>query len=76
MKQVLAEALTNEHYVEAIIDDKLDENGQQLFKVRWFGFNSEHDTWEPRTSFNDSAIIDNYLSERDTSQKNGSDVAK
>ena len=44
--------ITDQYYVEKIIDYKY-ENSQDLFKVRWFGYTEQEDTWEPIQSFND-----------------------
>ena len=62
---------TNRYYVEKIIDSKI-VNNQRLFKVRWFGFESEDDSWEPKENFDDPTIVDNFL--LSSASSDGSDV--
>lgn len=38
------------HIVEKIVDEK-EEQGEQLYKVRWFGYGSDEDTWESAGAF-------------------------
>ena len=38
------------YVVERIIDHKI-RNGKHVWRVRWRGYGSEDDTWEPATSF-------------------------
>lgn len=52
---------TNHHYVEKIVESKI-ENGIELFRVRWFGFPESEDTWEPSEAFDDPMIIQNFKS--------------
>ena len=61
LKLVQGKEATNEFFVEDILDHKL-VNNQLLFKTRWFGYLPSDDTWEPRSSFHDQAVVDNYLS--------------
>lgn len=76
LKPIIAQTLTNEFYAEAILDDKQEPDGSQKFKVRWFGYGPEHDSWEPKENFNDESIINNYLEEKDLrSHLEESDVA-
>lgn len=48
-----------EYEVEAIIDHVVRE-GQNMYLVRWKGFNSEEDTWEPETNLNCPSLIQAY----------------
>ena len=36
-------------------------NGTIKFRVRWFGFSEEDDTWEPESSFDDPEIVRRFL---------------
>lgn len=46
--------------VENILDHKFTKN-QRRFLVRWKGFNSNHDTWEPEKCLNCPKILNTYL---------------
>jgi hypothetical protein len=41
---------SDEYIVEKILDHKVDK-GVHLWRVRWRGYGSEEDTWEPASSF-------------------------
>lgn len=60
LKLIPSASLTNSFFVEAILDSKLVK-GKRLFKTRWFGYLPEQDTWEPADSFDDPAIVENFL---------------
>ena len=48
------EATEEEHYeVQAIVDDKIEPDGQHLYKVRWKGYPPSEDTWQPETQTQD-----------------------
>jgi hypothetical protein len=51
--------LTDSFQVEQLLDWKV-ENGIDLFKVRWFGYGPDDDSWEPASSFDDPAIVYNF----------------
>jgi len=36
--------------VERILDEKLSETGELFYKVRWAGYSSEDDTFEPASA--------------------------
>lgn len=60
--------------VHKIVDFKL-ENGTALYKVRWFGFNENDDTWEPESSFEDPEVPRRFFSDFESSSiLAGSDV--
>ena len=39
-----------QYEVQAIVDDKIESDGQHLYKVRWKGCSTSEDTWEPEAS--------------------------
>jgi hypothetical protein len=48
--------------VDAIMEDKVDEHGQPLYRVRWTGWDDDEDTWEPASSFDVCPeVLDEYL---------------
>ena len=45
------EATEEKQYeVQAIVDDKIEPDGQHLYKVRWKGCSASEDTWKPEAS--------------------------
>lgn len=46
-------------YVEDIIDHRRSNNRDE-YLVKWHGYDSSHNTWEPVSSFEDRASIDRY----------------
>ena len=64
LKLVMADELTEEFYVELILDDNIDSLGKQTFLVRWFGYGPEYDSWEPKENFNDNTLINNYFASK------------
>jgi hypothetical protein len=60
LKLVQSTPATDLYFVEEIVDHKT-ENEEMLFKVRWFGYPPECDSWEPRSAFSDPHVVDNYL---------------
>lgn len=52
-----------EYEVLKIIDDKL-ENGKKLYRIRWKGWSSSDDTWEPKASLSCPEIIKAYESNK------------
>lgn len=57
----LTDDLTNEYYVvEKILDVRLDdsEDGEHTFLVKWKGYNSKYNTWEPLNNLNAAAVSD------------------
>ena len=63
LKLVNATEATKEYFCEDIVDH-MTHGGQMLFRVRWFGYSPSEDSWEPRDSFPDPSIVDNYLEGR------------
>ena len=51
--------LTDSFQVEQLLDCKV-ENGIELFKVRWFGYGPDDDSWEPASCFDNPAIVYNF----------------
>lgn len=56
---------------DRIVDDKL-ANGKQLYRVRWFGWQEDDDTWEAKEAFDDPTFIENNIQSK--SPQRGSDV--
>ena len=59
----LAKAPTYHQYAERIVDDAI-VNDVLLFKVRWFKFKKDEDTWEPKETFDDPTLIESYIRSR------------
>jgi hypothetical protein len=54
-------SLDNQVYVvERILDDREDEKGNKQYFVKWKGYPSSQNTWEPITNFTDIAMVDAY----------------
>ena len=60
LKPIPDAPLSSAFYVERIITHRLNQDNQILYQVRWFGYESADDTWEPVGSFTDMSIISNY----------------
>jgi len=50
------------YVVERLLDCRW-RNREQHFKVRWSGWPPEYDTWEPRSSLEETAALQDWLSE-------------
>ena len=50
-----------EFIVQTILDSKVNENGQTLFKVRWKGYGASDDTWEPLRHVADTGHVDRFV---------------
>ena len=75
LKIIAAKTLTGQFYVESILNDRKEQDGTTSYKVRWFGYGPEHDTWEPRSNFEDESILTSYQEEKlAQSRLGGSDV--
>ena len=48
-----------EYIVEKIVGKKI-ENGTEFYYVKWKGFSEDENTWEPRSHFNDTSLIEKY----------------
>ena len=55
--------------VERIIDDKLDEDGIRWYLVRWKGYSSTSDSWEPSENFVDLKIIQSYWNDKTNTRR-------
>ena len=52
----------NSYEVESILGHKIrDEDGVQVFHVKWKGYPDSEATWLPLSSFNDTGIVTKYL---------------
>ena len=56
------ESVHKSYEVEKILEHtKRDEDGEEIFLVKWKGYPISESSWLPRARFNDLAIVDNYL---------------
>jgi hypothetical protein len=44
--------------VEELLEKKLDEQGKEIYKVKWKGYPESDATWEPIENINDQEVID------------------
>jgi len=42
--------------VEAILGQKVDDQGRWTYKIRWKGYAEDEDSWEPATHISDAAM--------------------
>ena len=45
-----------EYVVEKIVRTKRQSNGSHLYRIRWYGYGREEDTWEPREHLPEAMI--------------------
>ncbi|XP_055541409.1 heterochromatin protein 1-like [Wyeomyia smithii] len=57
-----------EYEVEKIIDVHFKRDGKREYLVRWKGFSSKDDTWEPADNLNCSNLIDKFNEKLDKSK--------
>jgi M-phase phosphoprotein 8 len=50
------EQKTDEYVFERIVGTKQADDGTMLYRVRWFGYTSDDDTWEPQKHLPISAL--------------------
>lgn len=50
-----------EYEVEKLVDVYFKKKGQREFLVRWKGYSSKEDTWEPEKNLNCKILIENFL---------------
>ena len=50
--------------VSKIIDDVELKDGTRQFLVRWKGYSSKDDTWEPEANLNCNDMIQKYLAKQ------------
>jgi transposase InsO family protein len=56
------ESVHTSYEVEKILDHtKRNDDGEDLFQVKWKGYPISESSWLPRARFNDLAIVDEYL---------------
>ena len=51
-----------EYYVEAILDKCLDASGRILYLIKWVGWDSIYNTWEPVEHLNCSELLQDFNS--------------
>lgn len=39
---------TREYVINPVVSARLDNHGQPVYKVRWYGYDPEYDSWLPR----------------------------
>lgn len=61
-KQTLQKAPKKGHYVvEAVLDEKIDENGIKRYLVKWQGYSEEENTWEREANLTNNEALIRYL---------------
>lgn len=64
-----------EYEVEKIIDVHFKRNGDREFLIRWKGFKSDADTWEPEDNVNCPDLIDKFMKKvNDAKSKQSKDL--
>lgn len=48
------EVLPDVYEVEKLLDKEVDENGKAYYLVKWLGYTSEDNTWEPRENLGET----------------------
>ncbi|GAV07940.1 hypothetical protein RvY_17714 [Ramazzottius varieornatus] len=56
-------------FVDKILKKRVNNKGEILYYVKWKNYDSKHNTWEPATSFNDVALIENWEAKRKRGKK-------
>ncbi|XP_064631854.1 histone-lysine N-methyltransferase SUV39H2-like [Lineus longissimus] len=46
--------------VETIVDHYSDEDGNKFYRIKWRGWSSSHNTWEPEDNLNCPVIVQEY----------------
>ena len=59
------ESNLKEYEVEKLIDIYMKKNNERKFLVRWKGYSSKHDTWEPEKHLNCKELINAFLKKLD-----------
>ncbi len=52
--------MTESYVVEAILDTKVNEQGEPVHLVKWRGYPDSHNSWEPTSSFSTSGAAKKY----------------
>jgi hypothetical protein len=60
MIQLPTEDLPQTYEVESILDTRKRRNGVQEYLVKWRGYSSEHNSWEPAENFQDVEILTRF----------------
>ncbi|KAH6575301.1 hypothetical protein BASA60_005105 [Batrachochytrium salamandrivorans] len=53
-----------EYEVEEIVDDGLDRKGHRIYLVKWKGYSSQENTWEPAAHLSCPAIMKRYKEDK------------
>jgi hypothetical protein len=65
MAEIIDSILLPEHYyVESVLNHKYNDDGQLMLQIRWLGYDSTGDTWEPYGPNARVKVIDDYVKER------------
>ena len=48
--------------IERLIDDNIDDDGNQLFLIRWLGYDDSHNLWIDQSQINEPQMIKDYWS--------------
>lgn len=60
--------------VDRIIDVQNKKNGKKEFLIRWKGYSSKHDTWEPQDNLNCPELISKFLAKAEHCQGNSKEL--
>uniref|UniRef100_A0A182VIY0 protein-synthesizing GTPase n=1 Tax=Anopheles merus TaxID=30066 RepID=A0A182VIY0_ANOME len=61
-KQIKKSGTTSKEYTVENIEDIQLVGNSPFFLVKWLGYNSKHNTWEPLNNVNSCAMLDSFLS--------------
>ncbi|KAL1116137.1 hypothetical protein AAG570_005632 [Ranatra chinensis] len=50
-----------EYQVERIVDVHIQKGGKREFLVKWVGYSSDENTWEPEKNLQGTAVLDRFL---------------
>lgn len=50
----------NEFEVECLLNHKIHSNGEQMFFVKWKGFNNRHNSWVKRSNLSCEKMLQSY----------------
>lgn len=63
-----------EYGVDSVLDEREGDDGGREFLVRWDGYDSDEDSWEPMESLKDSVALSDFLGEHEDGSDDEEDV--